>query len=107
MDMNQLKGRIFEQQTLGEIDKDGYWKVVVTITEKISYDGEVWEVENISAMSLDKSFDMAHKIAMQSALSELNSLVYSKGFDSLIEGRLYERLVKENASNNNKDTTTQ
>lgn len=110
MDNNTLVGRGFGQQTTATRDIDGFWKIEVLMTEKVIYpDGSVKE-ESIESMHVDRDFDVAHQVALHSALSELNELVYDRGFDSLIEGKEYERkLEAENANGSkaNEDTTTQ
>lgn len=89
MDMSTVKKRVFAQETSCVKDADGYWRVTVTITEKISVDGENWREDSIVAESLDRNFERAHKTAMMSALTELQETVYAKGFDALSEGKDY------------------
>lgn len=82
--MENIVGRSFEQSTNGLKDTDGTWKVTVTVSERITTDGENWETESISAMGMDKSFDEAHKVALRSVLQWLEEYVYSRGFDNLV-----------------------
>jgi len=108
MDMNKLSGRVFGQQTLGEKDEQGYWKITVVMTEKIIFPDGTSKEEKIESMCMDKDFDTAHQIALHSALSELRELVYDKNFDSLIEGREYQRVLETDDGSSNKanpDTT--
>lgn len=109
MDMNLIAGRIFSQQTSGEKLENGDWKVSVTITEKVKESSESeWLEANIDSEAQDKNFDNAHKLAMFSALQELNRLVYSRGLESMFEGLLVDEKEKENGSSNNRpDTPTQ
>ena len=91
--MSKLTGRVFESNTTGTLEKDGYWKIIVSITEKQSEDGITWKEESISSMSLDTTFDAAHKTALRSVLQEMNERVYAKGFDSLIEAIDLEKRI--------------
>src|SRR5512132_1902840 len=92
--MDKYKGRVFAQETKGVRGDDGYWTVSVIMTEKVTWeDGQEVE-ESIAATSMDKSFDAAHKVAMRASLAELQDLVYARGFESLIEGKAYQRMIE-------------
>jgi hypothetical protein len=92
--MNKYKGRVFAQETKGVCADDGFWTVTVTMREQVTWEnGEVQE-EVINAMSMDKNFDDAHKTALRASLQELQDLVYARGFESLIEGREYQRSIE-------------
>ena len=84
MDTNTIVGRIFTNTTKGTKDASGFWNVVVDVNEEISVDGETWEKETVTAMGIDKSFDLAHRTAMRSVLQWLEENVYSRGFDNLV-----------------------
>lgn len=104
--MNKLTGRVFDSSTVGILEKDGFWKLTVTITEKQSEDGITWREESVSCMSVDTSFDAAHKTSLRSVLQEMNERVYAKGFDSLIDAVDEEKRINngELPAYNNKDT---
>lgn len=91
MEIKNAVGRSFVSETLSHRDEHGYWMVTVRITEKATLDGANWVEETIEASSADKNHDSAHKLAMFSCLQELNRLTVSAGFDSLIEGREWDR----------------
>jgi len=82
---NGLKQRIFSQETAGKLSDDGYWTLTVEIKERDTLDGINWREERVVAQSIDTSFDDAHKTALRSVLQQMNSIVYSRGFDSLID----------------------
>lgn len=106
MDNNKLVGRTFGQKTTATKDEQGYWKLRVVIEETVTYPDGTKKEETIESECVDKDFDTAHRIALYSALRELGYLVYDRKFDSLIEGREYEREHYGN-SQDNTDTTTQ
>ncbi len=109
MDNNKLIGRTFGQKTTATKDEQGYWKIQVVIVESVTYPDGVTKEENIESECVDRDFDTAHQIALHSALSELGMLVYDRKFDSLIEGKEYQRKLEaeSDGSENNKDTPTQ
>lgn len=109
MEEKFYKGRVFFQETRGVQGEDGYWKVEVDLMEKVTLkDGTELE-EHIKAMAMDSTFIGAHQVALRSALAELQDLVYAKGFDSLIEGREYQRSLEavNGGSKNNTTSITQ
>jgi hypothetical protein len=104
--MDGLKGREFVNVTKGELDSDGYWRVIVTITEKIQINDQ-WFEESIDAMGIDRTWDEAHKTALKSVLGWLGENVYDKGFDNLVLAMAFQREQEENGklvTDNNKDT---
>ena len=103
MDANVI-GRVFTNQVTGEKDEDGMWKVNVIVKERTTVDGEVWEDEEVSAMSIDKNFDAAHRTALGSVLHFLDDEVYSKGFDSLVPAMIAKRIL--DGTNDNKNSTS-
>lgn len=102
MDANKVTGREFINSVVGELGEDGKWKVVVKIQERMTEDGENWDDEEVSAMSIDKSYDSAHRTALGSVLHYLDDEVYSKGFDSLVPAMKEKR--KLDGANDNKDS---
>lgn len=106
MDNNKLSGRIFGQQTTATRMENGLWKLHVEIREKLIYPDGQERDEAIESECIDKDFDTAHQIALNSALSELQTIVYGRNFDSLIEGKDYERTLNDNLGDN-EDTPTQ
>lgn len=107
MKAEDLKARTFQQTSSAKKDEDGYWKFRVEITETVVYNDGREESESIVSESMNKDFDIAHKIALHSALSELGDLVYDAGYDSLIEARAHERELENDDSKDNQDTPTQ
>ena len=103
MDANVI-GRVFTNQVTGEKGEDGMWKVTVLVQEKTTIDGKVWENEEVSAMSIDKNFDAAHRTALGSVLHFLDDEVYSKGFDSLVPAMIAKRIL--DGTNDNKNSTS-
>lgn len=105
--MSYLMGRSFYSLTTGTKEGDD-WKVTVNMSETLSYPNNEVRQEYIEKTIVDKSFDMAHKEAMRQVLQDLENLVYSRGFDSLIEALDYERnLEATNDSEAQPDETTQ
>jgi hypothetical protein len=97
-------GREFSNTTVGKRNsEDGTWSVVVTILEKLTEDGETWQEEHVDAMGVDRTFDAAHRTALQSVLMWMEKEVYAKGFQSLVEAVNANRLA-EDATDSNKDT---
>lgn len=87
MDMNSITGRSFSNYTVGEKLENGDWKVKVTIVEALQWkDGEVKE-ETIEAECQASDFNVAQQEALASALYELNEVVLSKGYTSLVIAR--------------------
>lgn len=108
MESNTLKGRVFSQTTTGVKNENGMWTLEVVMVEKVTMpDGQVFE-ESIETMCMDEDFDTAHQTALRAALTELQELVYSRGFDSLIEGKEYQRKLEEKNDliETNKDSST-
>ena len=103
MDANVI-GRSFTNQVTGEKGEDGMWKVNVLVKERTTVDGEVWEDEEVSAMSIDTNFDAAHRTALGSVLHYLDDEVYSKGFDSLVPAMIAKRIL--DGTNDNKNSTS-
>lgn len=110
MDNNLLSGRSFGQRTTATRDEQGYWKLHVMMEEEVSYPDGTVRRETLESECMDKEFNVAHGMALGTVLAELDTLVYSRGFDSLIEGIDYQRkLEAENAagSKTDEDTPTQ
>lgn len=111
MNYKNLKGRYFGNDVMSTKADNGMWTVTVVIRERVSEDGENWVEESIGASAMDMNFDTAHKLALGTVLSELNELVYVKGFESLVEAIEADRALEEskNDSNpkDNKDTFIQ
>jgi hypothetical protein len=96
MDMTYVSGRSFGSNTTGYKDEgDGLWHVVVTMVEILTFPNGLERSETIEGRAENVSFHEAHKSAMRDVLQLLQDLVYSKGFDSLIEGMDYERSLQE------------
>lgn len=107
MDNNLIKGRTFSEETTAVKDEDGFWKIDVTMSEKVVYNDGTEREESINAMGMDKDFGIAHQMALFAALSELRELVYDKNLDSLIEGReLQRKLEAENGGSRKADEDT-
>ncbi len=96
LDDRDILGRDFNSLTHSTKDEEGYWRVIVTITDKVLYKGnDSWIEENVEAMSVDKDFHNAVETAMKSSLGYIVENVYNKGFPGLVEFREFERKVKE------------
>jgi hypothetical protein len=102
MDMTYLTGRSFTNITQGFRDEHDVWRVSVVMTEDLLYPNGTGRTEEIKGLAENKDFDVAHKTAMQSVLQQLQDLVYSRGFDSLIEAMDYERTLEEGDDSNAK-----
>ena len=100
MDMTYLSERSFTNVTRGNKDDDGVWNVSVVMTETLLYPNGTERTEGITGEFRSKNFDEAHKTAMQQVLQQLQDLVYSRGFDSLIEAMDYERNLEEGDDSN-------
>jgi len=91
MDMSYLEGRSFYSHTTGVKNDNGDWEVTVNMSETLAYPNGTTRQEYLESTITDKDFDVAHKTAMKNVLQDLENLVYSRGFDSLIEALDYER----------------
>lgn len=109
MDNSKITGRVFSQTTSGRKLDNGLWELTVDITEKLFFPDGTEKEESINTMCADEDFDVAHQIALHSALIELRELVYDKNLDSLIDGKEQQRkLEAENDSiKADQDTPTQ
>lgn len=97
MDMTYISGRSFLSDTQGTKDENtGNWTVRVVITETLSYPNGTNRSESVEGVHTDKDFHEAHKYAMRDALQLVQDLVYTRGFDSLIEAVDYDRSLEEN-----------
>lgn len=94
MEMDYLQGRGFTSVTKGERDERGIWTVNVRMGETISYPNGTVRGEGIEATRESTSFDTAHQMALKECLQQLQDLVYSRGFDSLIEALDYSRQME-------------
>lgn len=95
LDDRDILGRDFVSLTHSTKDAEGFWKVVVTITDRVLYAGdENWIEESVEAMSMDKDFHQAVETAMRASLGYIVQNAYNKGFPGLIEYREFERKVK-------------
>lgn len=98
--MAKVIGREFSNVNRGVIDEDGYWNVLVLLTETIFYDDETQEVEAIECRTMDKDFETAHQVALQSALIQYRQEVVDRKLTSLVEARKrYGRLNDSNKDN--------
>jgi len=96
LDDREILGRDFNSLTHSTKDEEGYWRVIVTISDRVLYAGsDSWIEENVEAMSVDKDFHNAVETAMKSSLGYIVENVYQKGFPGLVEFREFERKVKE------------
>lgn len=107
MDMSYLTGRGFTSVTTGEKDENGNWKIVVTMGESIQYPNGTKREGKVDAMGISTDYDEAHQTALKSCLQQLQDLVYSRGFDSLIEALDYQKgLEMGNADSSQADEDT-
>lgn len=109
MNNNDLKERIFSQTTTGKRLENGMWELTSLMIEKVIYLDGTEKEEKIETMCVDADFDVAHTVALKSSLEELGFLVYSRKFDSLIEGAEYQRKLEQehDSPKDNPDTSTQ
>lgn len=99
-----IEARDYISKTESSLDEDGYWKVVVTIIDRVKYKGsEEWVEEIVEAMSMDRVFAHAIQVAMSSALGVIVDEVYNKDFQGLVEAREAKRL--EEAGTNASEVT--
>lgn len=103
-----ITGRQFTSHTDATLDEDGFWRAVVTITDKVQLDRAEWIEEKVEALSIDKDFQNAVETAMKSSLGYIVENVYNKGFAGLVEYRIFERRLKEkdvsSEAKNNQDS---
>jgi hypothetical protein len=98
IDVDKIKQRNFTSKTVGTRDEDGYWKVIIYCDELIvTNEGEELTKE-ISFMGIDRIFHGAHGTALKAYESWMQSFVYSKDTDSIIEGSMIEESMKQNAN---------
>lgn len=104
--MANLIGKGMVTDNKGIVDSSGFWVVTVKLLETAFYDDGTEEREVIEAQCMDRDFDTAHQIALQSAVMQLREEVYDRNHTSLIEAR---KAAKElgNDSKANEDTATQ
>lgn len=95
--MTHVTGRSFLSDTKGEKDEAGNWYVAVVMTETITYPNGTERTETIVGEHVDKDFHEAHKNAMRDVLQRVQDLVYSRGFDSLIEAADYDRSLSNDS----------
>lgn len=88
-----VEARDYVSKTASVKEQDGFWKVVVTISDRVKYEGEDWIEETVEAMSIDNIFSQAIQTAMASALGVIVDQVYNRGFAGLVESREYDRRV--------------
>jgi hypothetical protein len=91
MEMTYLSGRSFSSVTTGTKEENGDWNVKVLMTETLDYPNGTKREESIEKSAISPSFNVAHQTAMNGVLQVLQDLVYTRGFDSLIEARDYEK----------------
>lgn len=96
-------GFVYKTEVLSNKTKDEFWKVDIVISEKRTSDGVEWKEEVIEASSVDLNREDAERVALRSALAQLDDLVYSRGYKSLIDAREDEN---ESNSQDNEDTTS-
>lgn len=106
MDMQYVTGRSFSSITSGFKEDDGNWRVLVEMSETLVYPNGTSRKEVIEGTATESDFHAAHKGAMQKVLQELQDLVYSRGFDSLIEAVDYQRNLEEGDDSNKADEAT-
>jgi hypothetical protein len=94
MEMTYVSGRSFYSLTTGNKKENGEWEVTVKMSEKVRYPNGTDREESIEHTGVHQDFDAAHKIALRNVMQELQDLVYSRGFDSLVEGKDYERSLE-------------
>lgn len=95
MENSDIKSRGFSQTTLGSKRENGMWELTVVMTESVVYNDGTERSESIETMCVDEDFFTAQQVALRAALTELQDLVYSRGLDSIIEGRDYQRRLEE------------
>lgn len=101
MDMTYLSGRSFSSYTTGIKGEDGKWKVSVELGERVQYPNGTHKQESIFYEEVNEDFDVAHQTALKACLYDLQELVYSRNFDSLIEAKEYDRNLEDMSSVSN------
>lgn len=87
MSPNEIIARMMANNTVATKDADGYWKVIITMTEKISTDGEHFDEKKIEKMGISNDFQQAFDTALKSLLQEYAALTGGSGslFEELLE----------------------
>jgi len=78
-------GRTFGSNTVAERTEEGDWKVTVTMIEKRLVKGGEWEERVISAFCVDRHFENAYPVSMNSVLEQFDDLLKKTGTDSMFE----------------------
>jgi hypothetical protein len=104
-DIKEIKARTFGSKTIATRDDDGYWKVVIDMTESLSFDGVNFEDKKLETMALDKSFEKAYDVALTALFAKFESETKGLGtmFTDLLEGKQKEQ-EKDDNSKIDKDT---
>lgn len=87
MTLNDAVVRIFGSNTIATKDENGYWKVITTMTEKVSTDGEHFEEKKIEKMGISNDFQQAFDTALEALLREYAAMTGGSGsmFKELLE----------------------
>jgi hypothetical protein len=81
--------------------KDGTWKAVSEIWDKVLYEDETeWHTAKVDAMAYDNDANSAIQTAMGSALNYLLQNVYQNGFKGLVEYEEYKKQLEEGRKGN-------
>lgn len=81
----KIVGRKFFSEIVCTLDDDGFWKVHNIMGESRLPAGEEWETTKLEAMSIDKSFERAYAVALDSVLQEFSERTINKGLKSLFD----------------------
>ncbi len=92
---NDIVARTFSSTTVSTLE-EGYWKVIIDMVEKISFDGKEFEERKLDAMSIDKDFARAYETALKSLVNKYQD--ETKGFSTLF----FELLLDDKENDNTK-----
>ena len=104
--MARIIGKTFNNFNSGVEQANGDWRVEVILVETFLHDDGTTKEEKIEVVCIDSDFQVAHQVALASALNQYREETIDRGMVSLIESREKYGNPNDN-SGNNKDTITQ
>jgi hypothetical protein len=99
MDWESIKIRKFGSQTVAEKDADGFWKIVINMTEDVSFDGKEFLHKQLETMAIDKKFESGYAVALQSLYNK-----FEEETDGI--GTMFKELVLGDKSTVNETPAT-
>ncbi len=103
--MKKVVAVSFNTLNRGELQENGGWKVISTLTETNEYEDGTSRTERIEAACFDNNFVTAQQVALASALMQYREEVIDEGFISLVQAR--EKETENDSPKVDADTPTQ